>query len=366
MKAYKPEQEKTNRVPCILVQDLLPLYIEELTSAESDQLLQDHLASCADCRARESLLRSEADAALRKQKQEDDAELNYLKKIRRSGSRKLMAAIAAMLVLLIAVCGTAVKLYGTGTDTDYIVDIFKVDYVPDSVIDYIVYVKGHVPDRIYCGYRLVTDSEGNDNLKIIARRPLPWESEEDIEEKSAFNLVINTADVKGSLTTPEYSVGPNGLVIQQLAKDLYKARHEYIGDAPANQSLAELAIRTFTYEPFESELETDQEPYIWTLHFTEPIQDENTLEDFELCMQQRACWLLALVENLDEVHWTYIEKTKNGTVEHTGSMNIEEACFYVGADYIKDYADSVYDVQLLLNRSQNTFFDRFDQLHASE
>lgn len=360
MKDYRPESEKENKIPCTLVQDLLPLYIEELTSAESDRLLQDHLASCEDCQNREALLRSSADAALQVQQREDDAELNYLKKIRRSGQRKLLLAVAAMLVLLIAICGTAVKLYVTGTDADYVVDIFDVDHAPTPASGDIVYIDGYVPNRIYCGYRLVTDSEGNDNLKILARRPLPWESEEDIKEGSTFQLLFNTAEVNGNLTTPQYSAGPNSSVIQQLAKDLYNARHEYIGDAPANQALAELAI-SWASLPFESELETEKEPYTWTIHFTDPLPDEEAMNNLELTMPQRACWLLALVQNLDEVHWTYIEKTKDGNIKHEGSMNIEDASFYVGTGYIKDYADSPYDVQCLIDQSYETFFDALIQ-----
>ncbi len=362
MKEYRPESEKENKIPCTLVQDLLPLYIEELTSAESARLLQDHLASCEDCQNREALLRSSADAALQAQQREDDAELNYLKKIRRSGRRKLLLAVAAMLVLLIAICGTAMKLYVTGTDADYSIDIFNVDHVPSSVTDNIIYIKGHIPDKIYCGYKLVTDSEGNDNLKIIARRPLPWESDEDIRKGSTFELLINTVDVNGHLTTPEYTVGNYGAIISQYAKDLYNAGHEYIGDASANQALAELVINGVDFGKYESELDTGQEPYIWTLHFTEPIKDADLLDHFERIMPGDACLLLTLVQNLDEVRWTYLEKTKDGNVEHEGSMNIEEATFYTGTSYIKDHADSPQDIQTLLNKITEARYKNSDSI----
>lgn len=39
------------RNDCKLVQDLLPLYVEAMVSEETQEFVEDHLASCADCRA---------------------------------------------------------------------------------------------------------------------------------------------------------------------------------------------------------------------------------------------------------------------------------------------------------------------------
>ena len=37
-------------LPCSVIQDLLPLYAEELTSADSRALVEAHLAECGGCR----------------------------------------------------------------------------------------------------------------------------------------------------------------------------------------------------------------------------------------------------------------------------------------------------------------------------
>ena len=39
------------KTPCSVIQDLLPLYAEDLTGEDSRKLVEDHLESCPDCRA---------------------------------------------------------------------------------------------------------------------------------------------------------------------------------------------------------------------------------------------------------------------------------------------------------------------------
>ena len=39
-----------NEKECKLVQDLLPNYIEKLTSEESNKIIEEHLKECPECR----------------------------------------------------------------------------------------------------------------------------------------------------------------------------------------------------------------------------------------------------------------------------------------------------------------------------
>jgi anti-sigma factor RsiW len=39
------------KIPCAVIKDLLPSYVDGLTSAETNELIQEHLAECADCSA---------------------------------------------------------------------------------------------------------------------------------------------------------------------------------------------------------------------------------------------------------------------------------------------------------------------------
>ena len=39
-------------IPCEMIRDLLPLYVEGLTSEESSRQIEAHMETCEDCRGR--------------------------------------------------------------------------------------------------------------------------------------------------------------------------------------------------------------------------------------------------------------------------------------------------------------------------
>jgi len=38
-----------NKIPCAVIKDLLPSYIDGLTSEDSDRMIEEHLSECAEC-----------------------------------------------------------------------------------------------------------------------------------------------------------------------------------------------------------------------------------------------------------------------------------------------------------------------------
>lgn len=82
-----------HRLDCALVQDLLPSYIDGLTSPRSTELVAQHLAECADCRAiHEEMLQSLSLAAAPAPKR-----LRFLSKMR---AVRIIAAVACALFAL--------------------------------------------------------------------------------------------------------------------------------------------------------------------------------------------------------------------------------------------------------------------------
>lgn len=81
-------------IGCAIVQDLLPSYIEELTSEETNQVIRVHLDTCIECRKAHEEMISEVgnmDKAPR-------AELKFLKKVRKT---RLLAAVISIVLALI-------------------------------------------------------------------------------------------------------------------------------------------------------------------------------------------------------------------------------------------------------------------------
>ena len=86
-------------VPCEMIRDLLPSYIDELTSDVTADIIRDHLSSCSDCRRALEDMQGEKfipDTAgmIKDEKQNID----YLKKVKSRSKRPLWAVLALILV----------------------------------------------------------------------------------------------------------------------------------------------------------------------------------------------------------------------------------------------------------------------------
>lgn len=94
------------KYPCNVIRDLLPLFHDGVCSEESAQMVQEHLAECADCRDRydklcesEDILPEAADPAEEKRK------VQSFVKIRVKMNRRLKAVWALVAVLVLVVAG---------------------------------------------------------------------------------------------------------------------------------------------------------------------------------------------------------------------------------------------------------------------
>ena len=102
-----------NDLTCGVVRDLLPSYVEGLTSPESNTAVERHLSGCPEC----AQLRTALAGAPEQAAPEDSKEVDYLKKVKRRGWRRVAAAVAVT-VLLFAV-GVAAKLFIIGEPANW-------------------------------------------------------------------------------------------------------------------------------------------------------------------------------------------------------------------------------------------------------
>ena len=78
-----------NKLPCYIVKDMLPQYAEDLLSQESARDIKRHLEECEECREIYRLMTG-AEPEI---PEEDVKEVDYLKKVRKSRSKVIIAAI---------------------------------------------------------------------------------------------------------------------------------------------------------------------------------------------------------------------------------------------------------------------------------
>ena len=95
---------------CEIIRDLLPSYIDELTSEVSNEAVEEHLAECESCRAYYEEMKEQAPAILEKA----GREIDYFLRIREDTIRKIMLAILAVLMVYTVIYSTYQNLYSVG------------------------------------------------------------------------------------------------------------------------------------------------------------------------------------------------------------------------------------------------------------
>ncbi|WP_313162793.1 zf-HC2 domain-containing protein [Sedimentibacter sp.] len=68
-----------NKINCNIIKDLLPLYIDNLTSNESNEIIEEHLNSCNECQIVYEQMNTPIEA---EQEQNRENEIDYLKKVK--------------------------------------------------------------------------------------------------------------------------------------------------------------------------------------------------------------------------------------------------------------------------------------------
>lgn len=143
----------------------------------------------------------------------------------------------------------------------------------------------------------------------------------------------------------------------EAAQHLYDARNPYVGDISANGRVIG-AIREAWPEfaeitAFKNELQTSEEPYGYTLILEEAggelSLDEEQEDSLGSIMPPVATLMLALIDNLGEVRWSYLMEQDGQEVPVISYWNTENAENFYHIENIKDYGTSPEKVQELLD-----------------
>ena len=119
--------------PCEIIRDLLPAYIDGLTSADTDEAVEEHLQSCAECKK----IYDSMNAELVIVEEGPRDVIDYMKKIRKKRRRAVIVSLAAILgICLIAIlCIRYDNQFWKG-DTDYVAAGEMVTWNSDNTFDY--------------------------------------------------------------------------------------------------------------------------------------------------------------------------------------------------------------------------------------
>lgn len=340
-----------NDLTCAVVRDLLPSYVEGLTSEETNTAVDAHLAGCADCMARKNAMTAPEEPV---EQAETAKEVDYLKTVRRRNRRRVVLAtvcvvlvFAAAAFLKVCVIGTPAQGDGMSVEVYYYVGKDRVKGAKGQDTLYISVYPYHAP-MAYWGWEMETKNGVVDiQARQVTRSPL-FQNEQ-------IELEIPMAGVT-EIRIGGRTIVQDGTIIKYNDAQTYALRTPYVGDAPAVGRLFEeidqwhgpIGRRSFS-------LQTSSQPYGMTVELDGTRyfrQEEPPL------LYRYSVRLLALVENLDYVSWVYTDAA--GGTQHL-TITQEDALNYIQLpamvmnqeddlrDSIKDYAASMLDFQKLCN-----------------
>ena len=293
-----------HNLPCAIVRDLLPAYVEGLTEEETTLAVRSHLESCPDCTAHyQAMTAPEISADTDSQK-----EVDFLKTLRRRGRRTLILTTLSFLMLVLILGLSYQFLIGSPAgDTAFCHPRYQAE---EQMLD--LTCTEFSSGRVFAHWKVQTSEDGV--LSVTARSvlPSPWYRSE-TEELSLSVAGIREVQVFGR------TVWSQELVIASDTEALLRSATPYVGNPSALNHLDQvLTLSEYLPDvPHTYELETNQAPYGWTFCFSEPLNWKQ-----EEQMEHAAPLLLALVGNLEEIHW--VVPTPDGSTA-SRTCTLEEA-----------------------------------------
>lgn len=321
------------KIPCEMIRDLMPLYMDGLTSGISGQEVEKHMEECGECRETFRRLQMNLKAQTAEKQSERKKEIDYLKRIRKTSRGKTAAGIAAVIVLF---CLAAfLKLYVIGSPNSSYMVLYTNVYEDSFEISGMCYSSAATVAR----YKIEKKPDGSTELILYTCLPSFF------NRSGSFQANIDFSKIGTGLNAGGVTIKPDGTVIGKMANDVYQARNPYVGDVPADGKLVQALGMMGTMGAATTELQTSSEPYRWTFHFTDSVKNSVRFEEM---VKNYACVLIAMTDNLSEVGWTYTVELEEGAVERNSGITREECDVYVGSP-VKAFAESPEKVQELLD-----------------
>ena len=318
-----------SKLSCHVVQDLLPTYVDKLTSEETNQDVEEHFAECEEC---SRIYYAMQENEINIQAEQSKRDINYLKKIKSSHKKNLLFALA------VAVFCLSIPLLA-----------FFVIGDKDTMTGYEVEVEGN---RLEATGMLMSSAKAISHMKAYEEDGVVY-----LETRSVLVGVFTSFQktiyyeanepIQKVVTTDGDVLWEDGAKISSYASDIYNAKMKYIGDSSGVWNLLYMMnIENRLHMKYRIELHTKEEPYGLTI-FSEERLTSNTVSDEVLreAMTKYSCVILSCVDNLSYVSFDYISQEG---IEKTFMLTKEEATTYVGRD-IKSCAQSAKGVQALLD-----------------
>jgi len=313
-----------SKLNCNIVKDLLPSYIDEITSEETNKEIAEHLDSCSECTNVYKRMKGDDTPII----VPETKEIDYLKKIKRKSKLTTILITGATILAILALIFIKTYFIGQTVGPDYV----NYDVTVNNGNIFLSCYSTDVTKKV-CNVKFSQDGDVV-NINVKAASFIKY-SERLCAASYNYKGAVNEVKINGR--TAWY----NGNSISSDTARVYETMHDYVGDAVSNIKTAGAIGVNRQFGEFKNELQTDSEPYGWTIIISNPL-DSNDESMINNVMLLDSYALIALIGNLDYVNWEYTI----GEASHTYTVS-------------KDMADTYYGGNIKECRSDISTFDAF-------
>ena len=328
-----------NDLSCAVVRDLLPSYIDGLTSPETNGAVEAHLGTCPDC----ARLHRQMAAPERPPEPEADREVDYLRQVRRKS--RLRVALAVLVTAALLMGGLAAKVFLIGSPADAGAMAWEVTETDTGIR---VQVMSAASANAWWGWKL--RQEGG-VVTITCREGLV----SPFHPTASGDVDVPLSPGITEVRLIDRVIWQDGTVIDRRVLAAWNARTPYVGNMPALNDLANTLDIPGLCGDYTNALHTSQRPYGWTLEFLDYgwNRKDAVLRDRE--MERLSLLMLARVDNLGEVSWTWTDQSRTVTLAEADAAlpelyahaNAAGGTDWAAPDSVKDCAASPAALQRL-------------------
>ncbi|MCR5458676.1 MAG: DUF4825 domain-containing protein [Acetatifactor sp.] len=326
-------------IPCEVIRDLFPSYVDGLTSEKTNAEIEEHLKSCPACTKILKDLKGDAEEEIRPTER-DVKEIDFLKKTRRMQRIAICSSLITVILFLLFI---ALRIFVVGVTFDGA--SFAVEKL--TIQDGELHLRATSLDSAHVLSRVRFEEENG----IVVIRP-----------KAALVSFFHSAGkeytykLKDEKNLRQIWLGnkiiwEDGANISSLTAAVYATKHAYVGDASANQRTMNALNAYSRIGDYENQLETAKEPYGWIIRLKENLPSAGEEKDpyliqMESDMEAMAYVLLGVVGNLDHVTFEYTV----GGEKMEKTITAKDATEFLGQD-VKDCGGSVRVLEALFQKT---------------
>ena len=273
-----------NRIPCEIIKDLLPSYIDELTSEQTNAIVKEHLLSCKECRETAKRMGKAEDIIT----EEDEREIDFLKK----SKKKTVATLVMLSVMILCLCIMIMSLIRLESGLPIPKENIQINQleVEGKTLNIGGYVDGHPND--------VKEVEfwQDNGIVYVSVRPSIFS----IHTQNGFKEeYVAYEEIQGVCLTDEF-IYFEGEEIDGVTSKIYNSKQPYVGNVSLVQrAISDVGLGKFLGE-YELKIQSEKMPYGITLASDRQFGSD-IRNDVEMRMKQYATILIGVIDNLSYV-----------------------------------------------------------------